>query len=776
MKKLFFALVCLFSLNTLYAQDLKLKTGDEFSITGRNVDKGPVNNYTEYTFQFKVLGKTTEGYKLQCTLLKAKIQQPGYEGSPVGINTDSIHQTKFNYTGLLMPLIILRQPFTAVVSTKGKLIRLEGYSDIAQQAMQMWHLTDYMQDQVNNHFNDFPAGLIRQMFFALPPQHIGYGDNWVDTAGTAFTVTAIRGALFDITANKKAKPYLNGNFVLNNVNGLLESAIVTNADVNLQHSYTQKLSYGKNTAPMPDTAWINMAVDLSFFSTSLKSKSGDSDPAKVYPYLKAHDALYKNDAYYRANILTLVQEINTQQSSLYYDSVLTETPNRFLDGMGSHMHNKMYQVLALNVDSAYDLVRLFYKDDSFTSWLQETYAQDFLPQHTDYDDMKKDFMSRGLTEKQADDIIQQDKNSRINCYLLLDMMRNEKNNLILQQKIEPLYLWITARKEKDNADQLVKTAEQFNHLNDGYMRAGNGGRYGMLIYSLLLDAGKPKVAGEVLNKTVTDLERYAADTLNEDRNADRNLLAHAYYLQYIATAKTDTVKAMKYLVKAAEYSPLKATDKAYSSFYDRLFLNSKESYREDYMDKLFEHGNTDETVKAFADYVNSDLENLDNMQTIYEAHFPGKNFSDFIAGNVVGNWQTAPDFTLKGLDGKEHKLADYKGKWLVMDFWGTWCGPCRMEMPEVNTYNNEINQGKHNGVALLGVACHDNATNVAKFMAENKYGIPQLIGDDLIAKNYNIPGYPTKVIVTPDGKMLLMAFRSDWPGVVDKFSKLYKVN
>ena len=777
MKKLLILMLALFAVNHTYSQGLILKNGEEFSLESTNVESGVVNKYEEYTFHFKVLGYEKDEYKLQCTLIKAKLKDVETPDVTVSFNTDSIRKTKLNSTDPLLTLAIFQKPFIVYVDGNGKVLRLEGCDEVIQQSLTSWQTSATIQQQVKQNGQYFP---FKRMFLELPKERLGYRSTWTNKEyKTNYEVTSIRGALLDITATDSAKTG-QGKYILNTANGLLESAATVNKqywDKKLQqNNYTQSITYGSYTKQVDDTAWINMAATLSWFSDAFLIKTGTTDSAKLYNYFNRHDAMFGNDAYYIVHKLYFMQG-QGENGYKKYDTLLSKTPGKLLAGEPSHLFNKMYSALRSSADTAYDVVTYFYKEKLFNDWLQQTYAQTFMPRKpvAEDEDWKKTMRSRGLTEKEINNMIEEEKHAEANSYLLLDKMHNEKD-IVLQQKINALYLWVSAEKQKNDPKLLVKTATKFNRLNDDYMKAGNGGRYGLLLYTLLNNAGKKTVAGQVMDKTIGDLERYVADTLNANRYADKNILAHAYYLKYKAEWNTDSVKALQYLAKAAQNSPVKANEKAYASFYDRVFLNSKESYLDDYMNKLFEHGDNETALKVFADYVSSNFDRLNDMQKLYESKMPGKSFKEFLTGQVIKTWQNAPDFVLKGIDGQNHSLADYKGKWIVADFWGTWCAPCREEMPRVNAYNTEINEGKHKGIVLVSIACGDNAPNVKKFLADNKYAMSVIMGDAPVIKDYHIQGYPSKVLISPDGKMLLTSFGSDWIGIVEKFNELYAAN
>lgn len=119
----------------------------------------------------------------------------------------------------------------------------------------------------------------------------------------------------------------------------------------------------------------------------------------------------------------------------------------------------------------------------------------------------------------------------------------------------------------------------------------------------------------------------------------------------------------------------------------------------------------------------------------------------------------APDFTLEDQFGNSHTLSDYKGKTVFLNFWGTWCPPCRNEMPEIQELYEEY--GENTGdVIFLGVS-HPNMGNegsqeeIAAFMEENGYTYPTLMDTD--GENtfyqYYISAFPTTFMIDTEGNV-----------------------
>ena len=120
------------------------------------------------------------------------------------------------------------------------------------------------------------------------------------------------------------------------------------------------------------------------------------------------------------------------------------------------------------------------------------------------------------------------------------------------------------------------------------------------------------------------------------------------------------------------------------------------------------------------------------------------------AGPRGSTERLASDFKLTGLDGKVYQLSDYRGKMpVVLNFWETWCLPCKDELPTINEFTREYN-GR---IATLTITT-DQSRNTPRYIKENNLSsLITLIDDESIFNNYNIRGIPITFIIDTEGRI-----------------------
>jgi thiol-disulfide isomerase/thioredoxin len=121
------------------------------------------------------------------------------------------------------------------------------------------------------------------------------------------------------------------------------------------------------------------------------------------------------------------------------------------------------------------------------------------------------------------------------------------------------------------------------------------------------------------------------------------------------------------------------------------------------------------------------------------------------AGKLQG--QTAPDFSLASLDGKTLKLSDFRGKAVLLNFWATWCEPCKIEMPWFVELQKKYGP---QGLQIVGVAMDDSGNKeIADFAKKMNVNYPIVIGKESVGDQYGgIPYLPSTFYIDRDGKVV----------------------
>jgi peroxiredoxin len=111
----------------------------------------------------------------------------------------------------------------------------------------------------------------------------------------------------------------------------------------------------------------------------------------------------------------------------------------------------------------------------------------------------------------------------------------------------------------------------------------------------------------------------------------------------------------------------------------------------------------------------------------------------------------APDFTLRGSDGRNVRLDELRGQVVLVNFWATWCGPCREEMPRLDTLYQKY---RKSGFVLLGVNVDDDPKTALATLAKLNVTFPVLFDSDKkVSKLYDLNTMPSTIVIDRDGKM-----------------------
>lgn len=448
----------------------------------------------------------------------------------------------------------------------------------------------------------------------------------------------------------------------------------------------------------------------------------------------------------------------------------TKGPGFYFTSFQSH-YNK-------NADSSLYFIRLLAANPNYTTTFQnllhDNFAQTFQP-----------MWEREIT----DSIGKIGLNTRVVIgYKILDGMMSDTNqNLVKSAK--PIYYWTKILQSQNDNKKLIALTNEFiaTELSANDIYQNRVGRYALLIHQVISQKPELKnLAQQLFTTTVTKLELNQVDIhldtasrqLLTKRTWYRYLYAYCNYLQANKLLEKGSKKeADKYFKTAFDFSP-DATDRNNTSayFYDMYFLleEEKRTFANDYVDFLMK--NSDDKKKTLSTLVSLALANpayKEKLQSFYNTHYSNQEaFNGFWIESINKISKNASSISLKKSDGNIFSTTSNKGKWILMDFWGTWCAPCIKEHPDLQKFYQSTSTSNAGKFVIITVACKDNIEKVNAYMTQHKYSFPVAMADNAIENTYNIKSYPSKILITPQGKYLIIPFGVDWVDYIKKYAGL----
>jgi len=133
--------------------------------------------------------------------------------------------------------------------------------------------------------------------------------------------------------------------------------------------------------------------------------------------------------------------------------------------------------------------------------------------------------------------------------------------------------------------------------------------------------------------------------------------------------------------------------------------------------------------------------------------------------------QPAPDFTLKSSTGENVKLSELRGNVVMINFWASWCGPCRQEMPLLDEFYKKYQKL---GFVLLGVNVEEDSSKAAGYLSEVPVSFPILFDNtNSVSKMYDVDAMPSTVLVDREGNLRFL-HRGYKPGDEKEYKRLMK--
>ncbi|MFB1486911.1 MULTISPECIES: TlpA family protein disulfide reductase [unclassified Thiocapsa] len=133
----------------------------------------------------------------------------------------------------------------------------------------------------------------------------------------------------------------------------------------------------------------------------------------------------------------------------------------------------------------------------------------------------------------------------------------------------------------------------------------------------------------------------------------------------------------------------------------------------------------------------------------------------------------APEFDLQGPAGEPQRLVDHRGKPVILNFWATWCPPCRAEMPSMQRAHETV---AVEGISVIAVNVGEDAETIAHFLSETDVAFPIPMDiDSEVVQSYPVKGLPTTFVIDPQGRLVYSAAgEREWddPALLDQVRAL----
>lgn len=245
----------------------------------------------------------------------------------------------------------------------------------------------------------------------------------------------------------------------------------------------------------------------------------------------------------------------------------------------------------------------------------------------------------------------------------------------------------------------------------------------------------------------------------------RKHLADAYYRKSILEPKNSA----KYLQIASDYLP-NQQDKIEDNLklkveytylpevnYTELFINASGNAALD----------PNELLKRYVDMVIIEPERYTSLKSKYQEAFPSGNFSTFFSKTLKEKLPASPAFRLKERSGVDVSSVSLNGKFTFIDFWGTWCGACVLEIDKIEELyiKNPLPQKLN----VTTIACFDKKNLIDEFMQKKQFTYQVLISDNKVEKDFKIISYPTKILILPNDVYLILPHSEDYITVIKKY-------
>lgn len=458
---------------------------------------------------------------------------------------------------------------------------------------------------------------------------------------------------------------------------------------------------------------------------------------------------------------------------LFYDSVIAQFNKSADESPGKYMKGfQEFTVKNPNADSAYYCIQKLNSREEYYRFFEMTM----------YSDLAQGLIQKDFSKLDSTKVIVENNKRVLYLQILTKIMADTSQRLVAMAK--PILFLSRIQDSQNNVLESKKLTQEFiqTQLLSDLIYTNKTGTFGLLIYRIISkqNALKPlavqlfvRISSYLKNNQITLTDSIRRRELNK-RAWNRYMYACVSFIK--ANETKDLVKKEGLLKMSYNYSPDYIDQVNNSYIYDSylLFGFEKKSFNNHYFD--FIETNKADKTKILATLLSMSLlepTNKDRLRAYYgNYNLTGKSFDDYWAEASNNNGKIAPDVLLSKLDTKNFSSKAFSGKWILLDFWGTWCAGCVAEHPNLQKLYNGFELTQNKNITLLTIACNDTPEKVLAYMQRRKYSFPVAMSDSQIEKNFEVNGYPTKVLISPKGKYITIPGGTDWVNFVKQYTNL----
>lgn len=343
----------------------------------------------------------------------------------------------------------------------------------------------------------------------------------------------------------------------------------------------------------------------------------------------------------------------------------------------------------------------------------------------------------------------------------------EAGNPAVKSIVEPMSVWNQAFDVTSKADAKALIQKMNALLKDSTDAKAKTEFYGLMLLKTLKSKELLPDAEQrtLLEKIVSNLKKYPY--LETPMASQAALRAwHRYLLSYAMFQKFLTQGEQEDAIKAAAlYSP-DPMDMTRSEgfFYDAAMLESKTrevGFQNDYIRFLDKNKRYAEELAILLDktFVGPVDGQVNNLKTFLGQRPELGEFKQVWSTYVNSRMKQTPALKVSYTDGV-FDFTKPRKEWTLIDTWGTWCSPCVKELPRLNRLAAEYNNQPDSKVRIRTFSYM--SSKLPEFMETNKYTFPVVEVGDEVTKPFGINSFPTKMLVSPDNKYLIIPFHADW--------------